>query len=327
MTKETVGESILDKIGNTPLIKIEKLTQGLKNVEIYAKAEWLNPGGSVKDRPALRIIETAEKKGKLTKNKSGNQPRGNHPPIILDSSSGNMAIAYGMIGAIKGYRVEMILPENASEERKKVLRTYGVKLTFTNPAEGTDGAIRYVHQLYEKNPDKYFFADQYNNKANPLAHYKTTGKEIIKQTKGRITHFVVGIGTSGTIMGAGKRLKEFNPNIKLIAVEPEHALHGIEGLKYMGSAIVPSIYNENFLDAKIPIKTEDAYEYARKLALVEGLLVGESSGAAIWASIHLAKQLEEKGEKAVIVTVFPDRGDRYFSTPLWCPIEEVVRGW
>jgi len=315
------GESILDKIGNTPLIKIEKLTQGLKNVEIYAKAEWLNPGGSVKDRPALRIIETAEKKGKLTKNKSGNHP------IILDSSSGNMAIAYGMIGAVKGYRVEMILPENASEERKKVLRTYGVKLTFTNPQEGTDGAIRYVHQLYEKSPEKYFFADQYNNPANPLAHYKTTGKEIIKQTKGKITHFVVGIGTSGTIMGAGKRLKEFNPNIKLIAVEPEHALHGIEGLKYMGSAIVPSIYNEKFLDGKISIKTEDAYEYARKLALVEGLLVGESSGAALWASLHLAKQLEEKGEKAVIVTVFPDRGDRYFSTPLWCPIEDIIRGW
>jgi len=315
------GESILDKIGNTPLIKIEKLMQGLKNVEIYAKAEWLNPGGSVKDRPALRIIETAEKKGKLTKNKSGNHP------IILDSSSGNMAIAYGMIGAVKGYRVEMILPENASEERKKVLRTYGVKLTFTNPQEGTDGAIRYVHQLYEKSPEKYFFADQYNNPANPLAHYKTTGKEIIKQTKGKITHFVVGIGTSGTIMGAGKRLKEFNPNIKLIAVEPEHALHGIEGLKYMGSAIVPSIYNEKFLDGKISIKTEDAYEYARKLALVEGLLVGESSGAALWASLHLAKQLEEKGEKAVIVTVFPDRGDRYFSTPLWCPIEDIIRGW
>lgn len=326
MTKESIGESILKKIGNTPLIKIEKLTQGLKNVEIYAKAEWLNPGGSVKDRPALRIIETAEKEGKLTKNKGGNHPRGNHP-IILDSSSGNMAIAYGMIGAIKGYRVEMILPENASEERKKVLRTYGVKLTFTNPQEGTDGAIRYVHQLYEKSPDKYFFADQYNNKFNPLAHYKTTGKEIIKQTKGKVTHFVAGIGTSGTIMGAGKRLKEFNPNIKLIAVEPEHALHGIEGLKYMGSAIVPSIYNEKIFDDKIPIKTEDAYEYARKLALVEGLLVGESSGAAIWACLHLAKQLEDKNEPAVIVTVFPDRGDRYFSTPLWCPIEEVVRGW
>ncbi len=321
MANESIGESILEKIGNTPLIKIEKLAQGLKNVEIYAKAEWLNPGGSVKDRPALRIIETAEKKGKLTKNKSGDYP------IVLDSSSGNMAIAYGMIGAIKGYRVEMILPENASEERKKVLRTYGVKLTFTSPQEGTDGAIRYVHQLYEKNPDKYFFADQYNNKANPLAHYKTTGKEIIKQTEGKITHFIAGIGTSGTIMGAGKRLKEFNPNIKLVAIEPEHALHGIEGLKYMGSAIVPSIYDEKFLDSKMPIKTEDAYEYARKLALVEGLLVGESSGAAIWAALYLAKQLEEKGEKAVIVTVFPDRGDRYFSTPLWCPIEEVVRRW
>lgn len=321
MGKDAIGESILDKIGNTPLIRIEKLTQGLKNVEIYAKAEWLNPGGSVKDRPALGIIETAEKEGKLTKEKRGDCP------IILDSSSGNMAIAYGMIGAIKGYRVEMILPENASEERKKVLRTYGVKLTFTDPAEGIDGAIRYVHQLYEKNPDKYFFADQYNNKANPLAHYKTTGKEIIKQTKGKITHFVVGIGTSGTIMGAGKRLKEFNPKIKLIAVEPEDAHHGIEGLKYMGSAIVPSIYNEKFLDGKISVKTEDAYEYARKLALVEGLLVGESSGAAIWASLHLAKQLEEKGETAMIVTVFPDRGDRYFSTPLWCPIEEIIRGW
>lgn len=316
MSEKRIGESILGKISNTPLIRIEKLTQGLKNVEIYAKAEWLNPGGSVKDRPALRIIETAEKNGKLTKDK-----------IILDSSSGNMAIAYGLIGAVKGYHVEMIIPENASEERKKVLRTYGVKLTFTNPAEGTDGAIKYAHQLYAKSPEKYFFADQYNNLANPEAHYQTTGKEIIEQTKGEITHFVVGIGTSGTIMGAGKRLKEFNPKIKLIAAEPDRALHGIEGLKHMGSSIVPSIYKEKFLDGKIPIKTEDAYEYARKLALIEGLLVGESSGAAMWACLHLAKQIEDKGEQAIIVTVFPDRGDRYFSTPLWCPIEEIVRGW
>jgi len=293
-----VDESLLKHIGNTPLLRIGQWGK----VEIYAKAEWFNPGGSVKDRPALWMIEDGERTGRLTKDK-----------IILDATSGNTGIGYALIGAIKGYRVLLAMPENASEERKKILRAYGAQLMFTDPLEGTDGAIREVRRLYQEDPERYFYPDQYNNPANPRAHYETTGVEIIRQTRGRVTHFVAGIGTAGTIMGAGRRLKEFNPNIQVIAVEPDCGLHGIEGLKHMETAIVPGIYDEDFPDGKIQVSTEDAYEMARRLAREKGLLVGQSSGAAMVAALKVARSIE----RGVIVTIFPDSGSRYLSTTLW----------
>ena len=301
-TRESVRNAI-HLVGNTPLVRINRITRGLKRgVEIYAKLEWYNPGGSVKDRAALRMIEDAEKAGLLTEDK-----------IILDSTSGNTGIAYAWIGAIKGYRVELVMPSNVSEERKKIIMAFGARIIFSDPMEGSDGAIRLARRLYEENPHKYFKPDQYNNPSNPQAHYETTGPEIIEQTGGRITHFVAGIGTGGTIMGTGKRLKEFNPSIKVIAAEPEEALHGLEGLKHMASSIVPGIYREEELDGKIPIPTEEAYEMARRLAREEGLFVGQSSGAAMWGALELAKTLDE----GVIVTIFPDSGDKYISKGLW----------
>lgn len=301
-TREAV-KSAIDLVGNTPLVKIHRITKGLKKgVEIYAKLEWYNPGGSVKDRAALRMIEDAEKTGLLTKDK-----------IILDSTSGNTGIAYAWIAAIKGYRVELVMPSNVSEERKKIIKAFGAKIIFSDPMEGSDGAIRVARSLYEENPERYFKPDQYNNPSNPQAHYDTTGPEIIEQTEGRITHFVAGIGTGGTIMGTGRRLKEFNSNIKVIAAEPEEPLHGLEGLKHMASSIVPGIYHEEELDGKISIPTEEAYEMARRLAREEGLFVGQSSGAAMWGALELAKTLNE----GIIVTIFPDSGDKYISKGLW----------
>jgi cysteine synthase B len=291
-------ESILGSIGNTPLLKVYE-TRG---VEIYAKAECFNPGGSVKDRPALRMIEEGERSGELTRGK-----------IILEATSGNMGIALAMIGAVKGYGVLLVMPENVSEERKRIIKAYGAKMVLTDPLEGIDGAIIEARRIYESGPQKYFYPDQYNSPFNPLAHYETTGPEIIEQTQGKVTHFVAGIGTGGTIMGAGRRLKEFNREIKLIAIEPAEPLHGIEGLKHMASSIVPGIYDESFLDWKVEVETEEAYEMARLLAKEKGLLVGQSSGAALVGALEVAKQVE----KGVIVTVFPDGGDRYLTTPLW----------
>lgn len=296
-------QSIIDMVGNTPLIKINRITKQLPvSVEVYAKLENYNPGGSVKDRAAKRMIEDAEKSGRLIKDK-----------IILDSTSGNTGIAYAWIGAVKGYAVELVVPQNVSEERKTILKAFGAKVVFSNPLEGSDGAIRLAWKLYVDNPDKYCKLDQYNNPSNPQAHYDTTGPEIIKQTDGKITHFVASIGTSGTIMGAGRRLKEFNPDIKVIAVEPATPLHGLEGLKHMATSIVPGIYHENELDDKVPAPTEESYDMAKRLALEEGLFVGQSSGAAMWGALEVAKRLDQ----AVIVVLFPDGGDRYLSTRLW----------
>lgn len=301
-TREAV-RSAIELVGNTPLVRINRITKGLKRkVEIYAKLEWYNPGGSVKDRAALWMIEEAERTGELTKDK-----------VILDSTSGNTGIAYAWIAAIKGYQVELVMPSNVSEERKKIIKAYGAKIIFSDPMEGSDGAIRVARKLYEEDPERYYKPDQYNNPSNPKAHYETTGPEIIEQTGGRITHFIAGIGTGGTIMGTGKRLKEFNPEIKVIAAEPEAPLHGLEGLKHMASSIVPGIYHEEELDGKIPIPTEEAYEMARRLAREEGLFVGQSSGAAMWGALELAKTLDE----GVIVTIFPDSGDKYISKGLW----------
>jgi len=295
--------SVLELVGNTPLVRLNKITEGLApGVEIYAKLEGYNPGGSVKDRPALSMIEDAEQSGRLTKDK-----------IILDSTSGNTGIAYAWIGAVKGYSVELVVPQNVSSERKKILHAFGASVIFSSPLEGSDGAIRLAWKLYVDDPERYCKLDQYNNPSNPNAHYEHTGPEIIEQTGGKVTHFVASIGTGGTIMGTGRRLKEFNKDIQIVAVEPETAFHGLEGLKHMESSIVPGIYHEDEIDSKIPAPTEESYDMAKRLAREEGLLVGQSSGAAMWAALELAKTLKE----GVIVVIFPDGGDKYLSTRLW----------
>jgi S-sulfo-L-cysteine synthase (O-acetyl-L-serine-dependent) len=294
--------SVLEQIGNTPLLRFVNMAKEFDRVAIYGKAEWFNPGGSVKDRPALRMIIEGERSGVLTRDK-----------VILDSSSGNTGIAYALIGAVKGYRVELAVPRNVSRERKRILQAYGAHVIYTDPLAGSDGAIREAHRRYEAEPEKYFMPDQYNNPANWWAHYDTTGPEIIEQTKGRITHFVAGVGTSGTLMGTGRRLREFNPRIQIAAVLPAEDLHGIEGLKHMETAIAPGIWNAQFPDLKLSVRTEDAYIMARRLALEEGILVGQSAGAAVYAARELARQVSE----GVIVAMLPDAGDRYFSTGLW----------
>jgi len=299
--KRADPHSLLTFIGNTPLIQIRQMTRHLKRVQIFAKAEWLNPGGSVKDRAALKIIEDGEQSGQLTRDK-----------IILDSTSGNTGIAYAMIGAIKGYQVELVVPANVSEERKKALEAYGVKLIFTDPLMGSDGALLEAKRIYEANPHRYFKGDQYNNPANWKAHYETTGVEILQQSKGKVTHFVAGVGTGGTLMGIGRRLIEYNPNIGLFGVQPDSGFHGIEGLKHIETAIRPGIYDETILGGTFFVKTEDAYDMANRLTREEGLWVGPSSGAAFWASLKLAESLDW----GVIVTIFPDGGVRY---PEYCP--------
>jgi cysteine synthase B len=296
-------------VGNTPLIKMRNLT--VAGVEIYAKAEWLNPGGSVKDRPALNIILEGERSGRLTPDK-----------IILDATSGNTGIAYAWLGAGRGYRVKLALPQNASEERKRILKAYGVDLVLTNPLEGSDGAIREARRLYAENADLYFYADQYNNDANWRAHYETTALEIWNQTGGRITHFVAGLGTSGTFVGTSRRLKELNPKIQCIAFQPDSPFHGLEGLKHMETAIVPGIYDAEIADENIEASTEDAHRYARLLGREEGLLVGVSSAAAMASAIKVA----EKSKSGVIVTIFPDSADKYLSESFWEGNDEEVKG-
>lgn len=296
-------ESVVDLIGNTPLIRLTKIVDGLSpDVEIYAKAEWFNPGGSIKDRPALWMILDGIRTGKLS-----------HDKIIMDSSSGNTAIAYAMIGAALDYRVELVTPANMNIERKRTLEAFGAKTILSDSLEGSDGAIKVARKLKAENPDKYFMPDQYNNPANPLSHYETTAPEIWQQTHGRVTHFLAGIGTSGTLMGTGKRLKEFNPNIKVIEIEPAESLHGLEGLKHMATSIVPGIYDPTFADGKIEISTEDSYRVMKELLKKEGLFVGHSSGAASHATLEYAKSLKE----GVVVTILPDGGYRYLSGGIW----------
>lgn len=296
---ETVDNNILDTIGRTPLLRLKGVTERIsKDVTIYAKLERHNPGGSVKDRAAFQMIRDAEDAGLLTKDK-----------IILDSTSGNTGIAYAMISAVKGYRLKIVLPENASLERKKIISGFGAEIVYSSPFEGADGAIRMAKKIYNESPGKYFMPDQYNNLSNPKAHYLTTGPEILEQTKKRITHFIAGVGTGGTIMGTGRALKEFNPGIKVIAVQPDDAMHGLEGLKHMESSIVPGIFDQRFPDETIYVNTDKAYDMVKKLATVEGLAVGHSSGAAVVAALQAAEGLKA----GVIVTIFPDGGDRYLS--------------
>ncbi len=304
-------ESVVDLIGKTPLLEIQKITSGLpRGVRIFAKLEGFNPSGSVKDRPALRMIQEGIKSGKLKKGKT-----------IIESSSGNTGIALAMLGRAMQYPVELVIPENVSFERKRILAAYGAKVIFSDPMEGSDGAILLSREIIKKNPDKYFKPDQYFNSMNSLAHYESTGPEIFPQTQGDITHFVAGIGTGGTIMGTGRYLKEQNPKIRVIAVEPDDALHGLEGLKHMGSSIVPGIYHEEELDEKIPVSTEDAYTMVYRINQEEGVLVGQSAGAALHVTLEIAKKLRSGS----LVTVFPDFGGKYLTTNLWIGWQEKMK--
>ncbi|MCS7013467.1 MAG: cysteine synthase family protein [Chloroherpetonaceae bacterium] len=302
-------QSVLSLIGNTPLVRLQKLPAqwGIPDsVEIYGKCEFMNPGGSVKDRPALNIIETAEAQGLLTKDK-----------ILLDATSGNTGIAYAMICAIKGYKVQLCVPESASPERKRILQAYGADIIYTPASESSDGAILKARELYAKHPERYFYADQYGNDANWLSHYHGTGVEIWEQTSGRITHFIAAIGTSGSFIGTSRRLKAYNPAIECIAVQPDVAVHGIEGIKHLESAMVPKIYDPSVPDRFMEVSTETAYEFAKRLAATEGLLVGISAAANVYASLKVAKQLSEQGEPATIVCILCDGGMKYLSEHFW----------
>jgi len=298
--------SLLDQIGNTPLLKLERVTRDLPGIEIFAKAEFFNPGGSVKDRAGLNMILDGERSGKLT-----------HDKIILDATSGNTGIAYAMIAAYKGYRVRLCLPANATQERKNILHAYGAELILTDPGEGSDGAIRKCREVYASDPDLYFYPDQYSNPANWMAHYDGTALEILSQTDGRVTHFVACMGTSGSFMGTSRRLKEEKRGIRCISAQPSSGFHGLEGLKHMPTAIVPAIYDSELADDNIWIETEDAYEEVRLLARNEALLVGISSGANLVAAREVGRKLVKAGERGVIVTILADSAYKYLSEPFW----------
>jgi cysteine synthase B len=295
------GHSLTTLIGNTPLVRLATL-EARAGVEIYAKAEWKNPGGSVKDRAAARMIEDGLRTGALREGLT-----------ILDATSGNTGIAYAMIGAARGFPVLLCVPGNANPERRRVLSAYGAELILTDPMEGSDGAIREARRLHALEPDRYFYPDQYNNPANWRAHYDTTGLEIWQQTRGHVTHFIAGLGTSGTFTGTGRRLRELNPDVRLVSVQPDSPLHGIEGLKHMPTAIVPGIYDSSLANDELTIETEDAYEMARFVAAHEGILIGPSGGAALAACVRVASTIRE----GVIVTVLPDSGERYLTAPFW----------
>jgi cysteine synthase B len=296
------SQGITKLVGNTPLLRVRLFEREFPQVEVYAKAEWFNPGGSVKDRAALAMIEDGEQRGTLTREKT-----------IIDSTSGNTGIAYALMGAAKGYRVKLVMPRNVSAERKALVTAYGAEIVYSDAGEGSDGAIRLVRDLVAQDPDSYFYPDQYSNPANPRAHYEGTAVEILQQTGGRITAFVAGLGTTGTFVGTSRRLKEHDASIRTIAVEPEDSFHGLEGLKHLPTAIVPRIWDPSLADEVWGAPTEPAYDLAREVARTEGLLVGHSSGAALWAVRRLATTIRE----GVVVTVFPDSGDRYLSTGLY----------
>jgi cysteine synthase B len=301
----TLGQHTIDRIGNTPLLRLARIGSELPGVEILGKAEWLNPGGSIKDRAASNIVAQARASGKLTSGK-----------ILLDSTSGNTGIAYAMIGAAQGFPVTLCMPENVSVERKRILHAYGANIIYTDSADGSDGAIRMARELGAKHPDLYYYADQYSNDANWQAHYHGTANEIWQQTEGRITHFVAMLGTGGTFVGTTRRLRELNPRVRCISLQPDSAFHGIEGTKHMASAIVPKIYDASLADADFGISTEDAYAMAKRLAREEGLLVGISAAAAVVGCLQLARQLK-KNERAVFVTILCDSGDKYLSERFW----------
>jgi S-sulfo-L-cysteine synthase (O-acetyl-L-serine-dependent) len=306
------ARSLLELIGNTPLLSFKRVTRAAEPVQVYAKAEWYNPGGSVKDRAALAMILDGERRGLLTPRK-----------IIVDATSGNTGIAYAMIAAERGYKVKLALPKNASIERKQSLVAYGAELVFTDPGEGTDGAQRYIKELAESDTEKYFYPDQYNNDANWKAHYDTTAMEIWRQTEGRITHFVTGMGTSGTFMGVTRRLKELNPAIQSISMQPDGPLHGLEGLKHMPTALVPGIYDPDLADDQVLVATEDAHQMVLRLAREEGYLVGVSSGGNLVAAMDVAGRLKE----GIIVTIFSDSAAKYLSESFWQDTFSEAENW
>jgi cysteine synthase B len=312
----STSRSVLELIGNTPLLSFRRFAKSIAPANVFAKAEWYNPGGSVKDRAAMSMILDGEQSGALTRDK-----------VLIDATSGNTGIAYAMIAAERGYRVTIALPANASEERKQCLRAYGAEIVFTDPHEGTDGAQRYVKKVVEQNPGKYFYPDQYNNPANWMAHYNTTAMEIWRQTNQRITHFVTGLGTTGTFVGVTRRLKELNPAIQCISMQPDGPLHGLEGLKHLPTAIVPGIYDDSLADGTVEVSTEDAHRMCLRLAREEGLLVGVSSGANMSAAMQVARQASERGQEAVVVTVFCDSAAKYLSEDFWHEIGYEAENW
>ena len=305
-TQTQLGTSLIDRIGNTPLLRLDQLVVHLPNIQLLGKAEWANPGGSVKDRAASAIVLAAQRSGQLTPGKS-----------LLDATSGNTGIAYAMLGAAMGFPVTLCMPSNVSPERKNILAAYGANIIWTDPADGSDGAIRKARQLAANDPEKYFYADQYGNENNWLAHYHGTANEIWQQTEGRITHFVAGLGTSGTFMGATRRLRELNPKIQCISMQPDSPFNGLEGLKHMATAIVPPIYDAALADRNIDMPTERAYIMAKRLGKTHGLLVGVSAAAAVAASLDIAEEEARANREAVIVTILPDSADKYLSERFW----------
>ena len=303
--KTKLGERSIERIGNTPLLRLERIGREFPNVQLLGKAEWTNPGGSVKDRAAYNIVREGRRSGKFASGKT-----------LLDSTSGNTGIAYAMLGAAEGFPVTLCMPENVSVERKRILFAYGANIIYTDPADGSDGAIRSARELFAGDPEKYFYADQYSSPANWQAHYHGTANEIWQQTEGRVTHFVAMMGTSGTFMGTARRLKELNSKIRCASLQPDSPFHGIEGAKHMASAIVPKIYDPKLADEDLGISTEDAYAMAIRMSREEGLLVGISSGAAVAGCVQVARRLR-KDEEAVMVTIFPDSGDKYLSERFW----------
>jgi S-sulfo-L-cysteine synthase (O-acetyl-L-serine-dependent) len=304
---QTLGQSLVERIGNTPLIRLDAVTRDLPGVALLGKAEWYNPGGSVKDRAAANIVAEARRSGQLRPGKA-----------LLDATSGNTGIAYAMLGAAEGFPVTLCMPENVSRERKQILQGYGANIIYTDPADGSDGAIRKARSLASESPEQYFYADQYSNDANWKAHYYGTANEIWQQTQGRLTHFVAMLGTSGTFVGTTRRLKELNPTVKCISLQPDSSFHGIEGAKHMASAIVPKIYDANLADENLEISTEDSYAMARHLSRKAGLLVGISAAAAVVGCLKIARGLSLKNNpEAVVVTILCDSGDKYLSERFW----------
>jgi cysteine synthase B len=303
---KTLGTTLLERIGNTPLVRLDQLTKHLPGVHIYGKAEWLNPGGSVKDRAASSIVTAAQKSGQLGPGKT-----------LLDATSGNTGIAYAMLGAAQGFPVLLCMPSNVSVERKRILAAYGAEVIWTDPADGSDGAIRKVRELAAADPEKYFYADQYGNDNNWLAHFFTTAPEIWEQTEGTVTHFVASLGTSGTFMGTSRRLRELNPKIQCISMQPDSPFNGLEGLKHMATAIVPPIYDPKLADRNIDMATERAYAMAKWLGRNQGILVGVSAAAAVAASLQVAEDEAAAGREAVIVTILCDAADKYLSERFW----------
>ncbi len=295
-------DSIVEAVGNTPLVRLRNIERDTPGVKIYLKLEYTNPGGSVKDRPALQMMTDAIADGRLTKDKT-----------LVDATSGNTGVAYSLFGACLGYKVALVMPSNVSQARKHITKAYGTELIYSDPMEGSDGAIRHVRKLVEENPDKYFYSDQYSNPSNPRAHYLGTGREILEQMGDEITHFVAGLGTSGTMMGTTRRLREHSRKITCIAAEPAEALHGLEGLKHMESSIIPPIYDPKLPDEILPVPTEGGWDMADRLAQAEGMHVGHSTGANVWAATQIAKRIKQ----GCVVTIACDRGDRYFAPMRW----------